>query len=161
MLWAFERRWVHAVLEAFAPPDAEGLAPRAGEVDFVSAFERMVRSCTWQAALGTRLALWMAALAPLWMGGRLCSVVRLRMKGRTSLVRALLGHRSFVVRELTTLLKMAASLALLGNAHVRARSGYDRDVPDVWGAHTDPEEAWESGTRRKLPVVRDDTREAG
>jgi hypothetical protein len=136
-LLAFERRWAHAVLEAFAPPGGVGLAPRPGEVDYVGGMQRMLGSFTTRAALGLRAGLWMAALAPLWMGGRLASMARMSLDARTELVRRLLVHRLFLVRELTFLLKTAASFALLGTSSIRARSNYDRGTEPVWGEAAD------------------------
>lgn len=130
----FERRWAQALLEAFAPPGAGGLAPQAGEVDYVAGFQRMLASFTWRAALGLRAALWIGALAPLWMWGRLRSVTKLSVDRRTRLLRELLAHRLFLVRELAFLLKTAASFALLGTPSVRARSNYDRGVEPAWPA---------------------------
>jgi hypothetical protein len=145
-LLAFERRWAHAVLEAFAPPGGVGLAPQPGEVDYVGGMQRMLGSFTTRAALGLRAGLWIAALAPLWMGGRLASMARMSLEARTELVRRLLVHRSFLVRELTFLLKTAASFALLGTSSIRARSNYDRGTEPVWGEAAD--------AKLRLPVAR-------
>lgn len=139
-----ERRWVAQLLDAFAPSGGPGLAPLPNEVDYVGAFARMLRHATPLAACGMRVALWMAALAPLWLWGRLSTVSKLASERRSELLRELLSHRAFAVRELTLLLKLAASMALLGTPSVRARSGYD----SVQASSTT-----ESGMRVKLPVL--------
>jgi hypothetical protein len=139
-----ERRWVSQLLGAFAPTGGPGLAPLPNEVDYVTAFTRMLRHATPLAAIGMRAALWMAALAPLWLWGRLSTVSKLAGERRSELLRQLLSHRAFAVRELTLLLKLAATMALLGTPSVRARSGYD----SVQAAA-----ATESGMRVKLPVL--------
>lgn len=128
----FEKRWAQALLEAFAPPGEAGLSPTEGEVDYVAGFERMMRSFTPRAALGLRAALWIAALSPLWMWGKLGGVTRMPIARRSELINALLAHSSFLVRELAFLLKTSASFALLGTPTVRARSNYDRNAPPVW-----------------------------
>lgn len=145
IMLGFERRWAQALLEAFAPPESRGLSPEPQEVDYVAGFRRMLDSFTPRASLGLRAALWISALAPVWMQGRPRSVARLPMAGRTELLRKLLEHRSFLVRELAFLLKTSASFALMGTPSVRARSGYDRGVTPVW------EDA--SGSRTRLPVT--------
>src|SRR5690349_23160067 len=104
----------------------------------------MLRHATPLAAIGMRAALWMAALAPLWLWGRLSTVSKLANERRSELLRQLLSHRAFAVRELTLLLKLAATMALLGTPSVRARSGYD----SVQAATV-----VESGVRVKLPVL--------
>lgn len=143
-MMGFERRWVRHLLGAFAPSGGPGLSPLAGEVDYESAFVRMRRHATPLAALGLRAALWMAALAPLWLWGRLATVSRLAKERRSELLRQLLSHRAFAVRELTMLLKLSATMALLGTPSVRARSGYDSVQPPA---------VVESGMRVKLPVL--------
>jgi hypothetical protein len=127
-MMGFERRWARHVLAAFAPIGGPGLAPLQDEVDYESALRRMMRGASPLAAAGMRLALWIAALAPIWLWGRVTTVTRLAVERRPELLRQLLGHRAFAVRELTLLLKLCAAMALLGTPSVRARSGYD-DVP--------------------------------
>jgi len=143
-MMAFEKRWARQLLSAFAPSDGPGLAPLHGEVDYLRALARMRREATPLAALGLRLAIWIAALAPLWLWGKLTTISKLATDRRTELLRELLTHRAFAVRELVTLLKLSAAMALLGTPSVRARSGYDQvqTVAEV-----------ESGLRVRLPVM--------
>jgi hypothetical protein len=121
----FERRWARHVLAAFAPSAGPGLTPGLEEVDYQAVFGRMLRGASPWAAVGLRLALWIAALAPIWLWGRLTTVTKLASERRSELLRQLLHHRAFAVRELTLLLKLCAAMALLGTPSVRARSGYD------------------------------------
>ena len=144
MMMAFERRWARHLLAAFAPPEGQGLAPLGGEVDYLAALSRMMREATPLAALGLRAAIWMAALAPLWLWGKLTTVTRLASERRTQLLRELLVHRAFAVRELALLLKLSAAMALLGTPSVRARSGYD---------HVEHAAKSESGLRARLPLL--------
>lgn len=143
-MMAFERRWARHLLAAFAPPEGPGLAPLGGEVDYLAVLNRMRREATPLAALGLRAAIWMAALAPLWLWGKLATVTRLASERRTQLLRELLAHRAFAVRELALLLKLSAAMALLGTPSVRARSGYD---------HVEPAGKSESGLRPRLPLL--------
>ena len=132
---------VKVVLEGFAPPEHPGLAPMHGEVDYVGTFGRMLAATNTRARLGLRLAVWLAALSPLWHQGRLCTMARLPIDERAQLLSALLSHRWYLVRELLTLLKFAASLALFAEASVRARSQYDATAA-----------VEESGERLRLPL---------
>ncbi|MEB2314409.1 MAG: hypothetical protein OZ921_17940 [Sorangiineae bacterium] len=109
---AFEERWAVAVLREFAPAGGPGFSPRDGEVDYLAAFRRMMRASTRTAALGLRVALWIAALAPIWLLGKLRTFGGLARERRAELLARLLGHRSYVVRELTLVLKMSACMAL-------------------------------------------------
>jgi hypothetical protein len=121
----WEQAWAADVLTAFTAEASQGLAPGASEVDYLTTFRRMRRGSTALAALGLRLALWMVALAPLWLLGRIATISSLARRDRTELLRRLLAHRVLAVRELTMLLKLTAAMALLGTSSVRARSGYD------------------------------------
>ncbi len=140
---ALERRWAVDLLSAFAPVGGTGLAPLEGEVDYLGVLETMRRRATRLAALGLRAAIWLLALAPLWHRRSLRTISALPQVARAALLSELLVHRAFVVRELSLLLKLCASMALLGTLSVRARSGYD----DVHGAPTN-----QSGLRRKQGV---------
>jgi hypothetical protein len=121
----FERRWAQHLLAAFAPPSGEGLSPGPTEVDYLGVLARMRRQASPLAAFGLRIAVWVAALAPLWRWGRLATITKLATERRSELLRELLSPRLFAVRELTLLLKLCAAMALLGSPSVRARSGYD------------------------------------
>ena len=121
----FERRWARALLEAFAPRHGPGLSPRGDEVAYLPTLQRMMGHVQPRAALGLRLAIWVAALAPMWLWGQLGTVTSLARERRTRLLSELLKHRSFAVRELVLLLKFAACLALFSSDTLRARSSYD------------------------------------
>lgn len=169
-LLAFERRQAQAILEAYAPPravdassDAERagepagdelkesgerpvrlLAPRVGEVDYLRSVHRMMEASTGMARLGIHLGLFIAMWSPLWMLGRLRTMKSLPIDERSDIIGKLLRHRVFFVRELMLLLKIGASMALLGTPSVRARSNYDRKRA--------PEGQPREGVR-KLPVL--------
>lgn len=121
----FEERWADNVLRAFIEPTSSGLITRDNEVDYLACMRQMRAASTRLAAFGLRIATWIVALAPLWLWGTFATVSGIPSERRTRLLNELLTHRSMIVRELTLLLKLTASMALLGTASVRARSGYD------------------------------------
>jgi hypothetical protein len=125
-MFGFEIRWAEAILEAYAPSDGPGLAPTPGEVDYLGWFLSMRTRAPFLAALGLRLAVWIIALSPIWHTRRLRTFGSLALGERAALLDRLLNHGWFAVRELTLLMKIQASMSLLGTATVRARSGYDR-----------------------------------
>lgn len=148
---SFERQWAIAVLEGFAPVEGPGLAPREGEVDYLTTIQKMMRASTAKAAFGLRVALWIVAFSPVWLFGRLRTVGALSREHRAELLGRLLAHRNFLVRELTLLLKLSACMAMFARPALRARSRYDRP------AGLDYDGVEESGERPKmrLPVVED------
>jgi len=126
-LLAFERKNVHAILEAFAPYDTkDGLAPQMGEVDYVHAYELIADAGTDRARLGVRAALWITLLAPIWMGIAFASMKSLPIDKRAEIIDRMLASNTFIVRELALLMKIGAAFALMGTRSVRARSNYDR-----------------------------------
>ncbi len=141
---AMERRWAAAVLEGFAPVGGAGLAPAEGEADYLGAMEQMMRASTRKAAFGLRVALWIAALAPVWLLGKLHTLGSMSREGRAEILARLLAHRVFLVRELTLLLKLSACMALFARPSLRERSNYDR------GLGLDYEAVESSGERSRV-----------
>jgi hypothetical protein len=142
-----EQDWAADVLTAFTAPGGPGLQPAAGEVDYLKAFRRMRGGSTALAAFGMRLGVWLVAFAPLLLLGRLATFSGLARPEQSALLARMLVHKHALIRELTMLLKMAAAMALLGTASVRARSGYDA---------TQVSSRADSSIQLRLPVVRRD-----
>ncbi len=149
-----ERRFVQAILEAYAPSNSrEGLVPLEGEVNYVQAFELVAGGSTDRARFGVRAALWMIALGPIWLGVAFCTMAGLPVEKRAAILDRMLGSNVFIVRELALLIKVSAAFALMGTASVRARSNYDRRagvapvVEPVLAKANAPEK------KRVLPVV--------
>jgi hypothetical protein len=125
---AFEERWAAAVLAGFAPAGGQGIAPTQNEVDYVGTVRRMMRASTRQAAIGLRLALFLTALAPLWLFGRLRTFSSISARRRTEILQRMLSHRLYIVREIAFFLKMCACMAMFAAGAVRERSHYDHDA---------------------------------
>jgi len=126
ILLPFEKRWTTAALEAFAPPEGPGLAPRPGEVDYLGTYLRILEASNHGARLAMRFAAFMTGLSPVWLGGRLSTLAGLPVAERSRLVTRLLGLGFAPLAELATLLKLCACCALFSTPSVRERSGYDR-----------------------------------
>jgi hypothetical protein len=125
---AFERRWIDAILPSFLPEDG-ALTVAADAVDYGAASDVMATHATRLASLGLRAAVWLAALAPVWMLGRAQTIDELSRPDRTVLLDRMLAHRAYAIRGPATLLKLNAVLALLQSREVRARTHYDRPAP--------------------------------
>ncbi len=143
---AFERRWAVSVLEGFAPVEGPGLAPAEGEVDYLGAMTEMRRAGTRIAAMGFRIALWLTAISPILVEGRLRLLPSLDRPARAALLDKLLSHRVFLVRELCLLMKLCACMALFRVPSLRVRSQYD--------AEEETGDAFESGPRERVPLRR-------
>lgn len=124
-LFSFEKRWAAAVLEGFAPPNASGLSPKPGEADYLGVHLRILEASAPMGRLALRAAVLIAALSPLWLFQGFATMDKLSPEERSLLLSRLLRFKG-PVSELTVLLKMSASIALLGTPSIRARSGFDK-----------------------------------
>ena len=123
-----ERQWLTAIMEGFAPPgsgDAEHLAPERGEVDYAGTFEELNGAGGPKVRYGIRAAALLIASSPVWMRARPTFIDGLNTAERIALLEDLLQHPLQIVRELTLLMKVQTSMALLREPTVRARSNYD------------------------------------
>jgi len=126
-LLKIERRFVQAILEAYAPSTSqEGLVPLEGECDFVSAFLLVADGSTERARIGVRAGIWLIALAPLWFGVAFATMAGLPLQKRAAIINRMLASNLFIVRELALLIKIPAVFALMASPSVRARTNYDR-----------------------------------
>jgi hypothetical protein len=112
-------------LEGFAPESGPGLAPKPGEADFLGAHLRIYDASAPMGRLALRFGVVLAALAPIWLFRRFATIDRLTAEERSEILARLLPMRG-PVGELSVLLKMTASIALLTPPSIRARSGFDR-----------------------------------
>lgn len=140
---SMETRWMRGAMEAFAPPGGEGLALAPGEVDYAPATQVFATHANLRGKLGLRLAVWIAALSPVFLLGRLCTIDSLDVGLRAELITRLLTHRVYAIRGLSTLLKVCAAFAIFSSPAVRARSGYD----------TPSASTLRNAARRALPVL--------
>jgi hypothetical protein len=124
-LFSIEKRWAKAILEGFAPESSPGLAPKPGEADFLGAHLRIYEASAPMGRLALRFGVLLAALSPIWLLRRFSTLDRLTAEERSEILGRLLAMRG-PAGELTILLKMTASIALLTPPSIRARSGFDR-----------------------------------
>lgn len=138
---SMETRWMRGAMEAFAPPGGEGLALAPGEVDYAPATQVFATHANLRGKLGLRLAVWIAALSPIFLLGRLCTIDSLDVGLRAELITRLLTHRVYAIRLST--LKVCAAFAIFSSPVVRARSGYD----------TPSASTLRNAARRALPML--------
>jgi hypothetical protein len=115
-----ETNWAEAALSAIFPGSRDGMADiRAmGVPGFLS---EVMCTIPFQAAIGLRLAVWIVALAPLFILGKLATIARLTQADRERVVSTLLAHRSYALRSLVMILKTMGALLWAGDDAVRAR----------------------------------------
>jgi len=115
-----ETRWAEAALGAIFPGSKDaGMAGIRG-MDVRGFLSEVLGAVPFQAALGLRIAIWLVALAPLFIIGRFKTISGLTQPDRERVVAALVGHRSYALRSLTLILKTMGALLWAGDDAVRA-----------------------------------------
>lgn len=120
-LRAFEVRWAAAVGRALLPPGLLGGV--VDDVDLGGRFAEDLAASPWEAALMTRLALWLVWLAPFWRRGRLSGFGALARDEQEALLEQLLVSPTYLVRTAALFLKLSLCTLLLGDVRALARIG--------------------------------------
>jgi hypothetical protein len=127
-LWPFEQRWAREIGRALLP-----LGMLGGSVDDVDIGERWADECRrsrWDAALLLHVSLWLAWLAPLWMGRALRTFGGLDKNARVEVLEALLKSPRYLIRMAALFLKLTACSLVLGDERALKQLGaYDYDRP--------------------------------
>lgn len=128
----WESAWAEAAMQAIFPGSTEdGLAGIEG-MGLRGFVAEVMIYLPFRAALGMRLAIWLVALAPVfvlpWARWRLATIARLPLCDRERVVAALVASRIYVVRSLVLILKTMGALLYGGDASVRLRM-MDTSVP--------------------------------
>lgn len=120
-LTRFETAWAEAEMQAIFPGSTdEGLTDIVA-MDVRGFVTQTMRYMPFQAALGFRLAVWIVALAPLLLLGRLATIAGLSLPDREKVVARLLANKSYAIRSLVMILKTIGALLYAGHDAVRAR----------------------------------------
>jgi hypothetical protein len=90
-------------------------------LDIQPFFASVQRAFPLHACLGIRVAIWMIALAPLFVLGRFTTIRGLSAADREKVVVALMASRQYFVRQLIMLLKGIGALVYAAVPAVRAR----------------------------------------
>jgi hypothetical protein len=140
-LMRFEERWAEAAMGAIFPGSRdEGLADIRG-MDVSGFLRQLFRVVPARAALGTRVAVWLCALAPLLVIGRFATLAGLRQPEREKVVALLVASRFYVIRSLVLILKTMGALLYAGDDAVRARMNTPRAGSRLVTLHAKPVQA--------------------
>jgi hypothetical protein len=140
----FERNWARAALGAIYPKGASPALPIGiGDLDIEAFLADLLRRIPLTAALGLRVAIWIVALAPVFLMRRLATVARLGPLEQQALVALLLSSSSYAVRQLVMALKATGGLLYGAAESVRAVTR---------GESTDPLSSADASGERLLPA---------
>jgi hypothetical protein len=116
----FEMRWVAAEFEAIFPGDDKGV-PSIAKMDVPGFMSEVMWRISSQAAIGLRVAIWIAALAPFFLIGKLATFTSLPTADRERVMTALVTHKVYAIRSLVMFLKTIGALLYCADDAVRAR----------------------------------------
>jgi hypothetical protein len=117
----FEQRWAEAAMGAIFPGSTDSGLRDIRAMD-VQGFLRQLMGCVpFKTALGVRVAIWLVALTPLLVLGRLATVAGLTQADRERLVERLAANRVYAIRSFVLILKTMGALLYAGDDAVRAR----------------------------------------
>jgi hypothetical protein len=120
-LTGIENAWAEAALTAIFPGSSEDGLAGIGSMDVRGYLRDAMRRMPLKAAVGLRVAVWVVALAPLLVLGRLATIARLGAADRERVVARLVSSGSYAVRSLVLVLKTMGALLYAGDDAVRSR----------------------------------------
>jgi hypothetical protein len=115
-----ENRWAEAALAAIFPGSSEQGLDGISAMNIASYLGDVMAWVPLRAAMGLRVAIWLVALAPLFVLGRLTTIAGLSPAERERLMMVLVASRSYAVRSLVLVLKSFGALLYASDARVRA-----------------------------------------
>jgi hypothetical protein len=120
-LTQFENRWAEAALGAIFPGSREEGLRDIRAMDVPGFLSRVMHTVPFQAAFGLRVAIWLVALAPLFVLGRFATIARLALPEQEGVVARLVASPRYLIRSLVMILKTMGALLYAGDDGVRAR----------------------------------------
>lgn len=141
-IFDYEKRWSRSVAQAQFGDE---------KVDSVhdARFPALLNFFSMGSAQGLwayRVGLLLIVTAPLWQFRHFKLFPRLPLEERASVLRSLLEHRWYAVRELAFMVKMSLVMLVIGDESVRSATHYDEHP---W----EKEAISQSGERRRLLVL--------
>jgi hypothetical protein len=120
-LMNFEVGWAKVSFGTIFPgSEAEGV-PGIASMDIAGFLAEVCHRVPFKSAMGLRVAIWIAALAPLFVIGRFALLGSLAVVDRERVITTLLASKSYAVRSLVMILKTIGALLYGADPIVRAR----------------------------------------
>jgi hypothetical protein len=119
-LTRFERRSAHAAFGTIFPGTERGTLPLGiCDMDLDGYLQRTLSSIPFEPSIGLRLAIWVVALAPIFVLKRFATIASLSVEDREKVISAIYASPYYVIRSAAIALKAIGSLFYCGDARVR------------------------------------------
>jgi hypothetical protein len=116
---ALETRWADALLEAMIPPRDEGRLPAYADVDTRDFWESLRQYAPLQMRLVLRAAVWVLTITPWIYGVSLRTFPHLSIDERDALLQRAVRSDSFLLRQLVSTIRIAATFSYFRHPDVR------------------------------------------
>ena len=120
-LTTIEMGWARAALQATFADRERGVRVPFERLDLEATIDETLRFIPWRSGMGLRIAIWMIALAPLWLMLRVATLTSLAAADRERVLARLIAHRVYFVRQLALLFKAFGALWVFRDAGLRAQ----------------------------------------
>ena len=119
-LLGFEKRWAQAAVSGIFPV-REGARVNVpyDTVDIGGSFDETLEIVPFRVAIGMRLAIWLIALAPLFVIGRFATIASLGLVERDRVLARLIASPMYLVRQMTLLFKAFGALFIFRDGELR------------------------------------------
>jgi hypothetical protein len=119
-LLRFEKRWADAAVRGIYPV-REGARVNVPyeRVDIGASFDETLEIVPFRAGVGLRIAIWMIALSPLFVIGRLATIASLAAADRDRVLSKLIASPTYLVRQITLLFKAFGALFVFRDLGLR------------------------------------------
>ena len=115
-----ERRWARSMFETIFPGPPRGELPVGiGDLELDRFLDQTFAVIPFESAVGLRVTIWIVALSPLFVIGRLRTLEGLAAEERERVLTRLLASRVYFVRQLVLALKAIGSLLYCGDRALR------------------------------------------
>lgn len=118
-LTSFELAWIEAAFDAIYP-EGTSLPHGIARLGPARHFDALLAQVPFEQSIGLRAALWIVALAPLFVIGKLATMASLAPGDRARVLDRLLASRVYAVRQLVLGLKATATMLYVQDDAVRA-----------------------------------------
>lgn len=122
-LTRLENAWAADALAAIFPGSRDAGFASIARMDVRSFLGELMGSIPFKAALGLRAAVWIIALAPLFVVHRVATIHSLEPDARERVVTALSASRSYLLQSVVMMLKTFGAMLYAGDNRVRERLG--------------------------------------
>ncbi len=114
-----EKKWANVALTSIFAERQRGIRVPFDRIDIDGSLDETMDLIPWRSGMGLRIAIWMIALSPLLLIGRLATITGLTAADRERVLMGLLYNKYYLVRQLSLLFKAFGGLWIFRDPKLR------------------------------------------